>query len=466
MKPFMDEQFLLKTPMAQKLFHDYAKEMPIIDYHCHLSAKEIAENKSFQNLTELWLEGDHYKWRALRANGVDERFITGDVTAKEKFDKWAATVPYTLGNPLFHWTALELQRYFGIEKILSASTADEIWEHCNQLLKTDYFSARALIEKSNVHVICTTDDPVDDLQYHRSLKEENYCVKVLPTFRPDGALSIELSSFAEWTNKLAKVSGVNISTYQNFIYGLQQRVNYFDEVGCKLSDHGLDSSFYAPFAENEIEEIFQKGLVNALLSELEIIKFKTATLIALGKMYASKKWAMQLHIGAIRNNNRRMLELVGPNTGYDSIHDFSYAANLSCFLDALDYENKLPKTIIYNLNPRDNYMIGTMVSNFQAGIPGKIQFGTAWWFGDQRDGMVEQMKVLANTGLLARFVGMLTDSRSFLSYTRHEYFRRILCDVIGEWVENGEYPADVELLGSIVKDICYYNIKNYLSLEI
>ncbi|AWE07249.1 glucuronate isomerase [Lysinibacillus sp. 2017] len=466
MKPFKDEHFLLKTKTAQKLFHEYAKEMPIIDYHCHLSAKEIAENKAFQDLSEIWLQGDHYKWRALRANGVEERFITGDATAKEKFDKWAATVPYTMGNPLFHWTALELDKYFGIDKILTPNTADEIWERCNNQLNTKQFTSRALIEKSNVHVICTTDDPIDDLQYHRSLKEEGYRVKVLPTFRPDGALGIELETFSQWIINLITVSGVNIISYKDFLIALKQRIQYFDELGCKLSDHGLDASFYHLFSAEEIEVIFQKGLKNDALTEKEVIQFKTSTLIELGKMYAEKGWAMQLHIGAIRNNNRRMLECVGQNTGYDSIHDFTYSADLSQFLDALDYTNELPKTIIYNLNPRDNYMIGSMIGNFQGGIPGKMQFGTAWWFGDQRDGMVEQIKVLANTGLLARFVGMLTDSRSFLSYTRHEYFRRILCDVIGEWVENGEFPADYELLGNIIKDICYFNIKNYLSLEI
>ncbi len=466
MKPFMDEQFLLKTETAQRLYQEFAKEMPIIDYHCHLSAKEIAENKTFDNLTEIWLAGDHYKWRALRANGVDEHYITGSASDKEKFEKWAATVPYTLGNPLFHWSALELKRYFGIEEMLSPATAKGIWEQGNELLKTKNYTARALIERSHVHVICTTDDPVDDLRYHQSLKEEGYRVKVLPTFRPDGALGIELESFSEWTDKLAAVSGVSIVSYKDFLKGLRQRVDYFDQVGCCLSDHGLDSSFYQTFTFEEVENIFQKGRTNAKLLEQEIVQFKTCTLIELGKMYAAKGWAMQLHIGAIRNNNKRMLAQAGPNTGYDSIHDFTYAADLSSLLNALEFTDELPKTIIYNLNPRDNYMIGSMIGNFQGGVPGKIQFGTAWWFGDQRDGMVDQIKVLANTGLLARFVGMLTDSRSFLSYTRHEYFRRILCDVIGDWVENGEYPADFDLLGEIVQDICYFNIKQYLSLEI
>ena len=466
MKAFMDEQFLLKTETAQKLYHEYAKDMPIIDYHCHLSAKEIAEDKVFANLHEIWLEGDHYKWRALRANGVEERFITGDATDKEKFDKWAATVPYTLGNPLFHWTSLELRRYFGLEKQLSKETADEIWEHCNKLLQTKEFTARSLIQKSNVQVICTTDDPIDDLQYHKSIQmDDSFPVKVLPTFRPDGALGIELDTFSEWVQKLEKASGQTVYTFSDFLSGLHKRVAFFHEAGCRLSDHGLDSSFYKEFQQTDIEIIFQKGLNNSPLSEEEVVQFKTATMIELGKMYAQKGWAMQLHIGAIRNNNKRMLRVAGPNTGFDSINDFSYASDLSNLLNALDYTDELPKTIIYNLNPRDNYMVGTMVGNFQGNVPGKIQFGTAWWFGDQRDGMLEQLKVLSNTGLLARFIGMLTDSRSFLSYIRHEYFRRILCDLIGDWVETGEYPPDFELLEKIIKDICYNNVQNYLSIE-
>lgn len=462
----MDEDFLLKTATAQKLYHEFAKHMPIIDYHCHLSAEEIAKNKSFANMTELWLDGDHYKWRALRANGVAERCITGSATPWEKFESWAAVVPYTIGNPLFHWTALELKRYFDVQETLTARNAAKVWQHCNALVQTPAFTARGLIEKSNVHVICTTDDPLDDLRYHKALKDEGYKVKVLPTFRPDGALNIELDSFAHWVAKLQQVSNVEINTFEDFLVSLQQRVDYFDEAGCKLSDHGLDYAFYQEYNGAEIDGIFQKGLKNEVLTADQIVQFKTAILIELGKMYAAKNWAMQLHIGAIRNNNRRMFESVGPNTGFDSIHDFSYAANLSNFLNALDYTNELPKTIIYNLNPRDNYVIGTMAGNFQSDLPGKIQFGTAWWFNDQRDGMVEQIKALANTGLLACFIGMLTDSRSFLSYTRHEYFRRILCDIIGDWVENGEYPVDYEILQQVIEDICYNNVKQYLALEI
>lgn len=466
MKAFMDEDFLLKTATAKKLYHNHAKHMPIIDYHCHLSAQEIAENKSFANMTELWLDGDHYKWRALRANGVAERFITGSASPKEKFEQWAAVVPYTIGNPLFHWTALELKRYFGVTETLSEKSTEKIWAHCNELVQTPEFTARKLIERSNVQAICTTDDPIDDLHYHKALQEEGYKVKVLPTFRPDGALNIELDSFHEWVAKLQQVSSITITKYEDFLQALQQRVDYFAEAGCKLSDHGLDTVFFESYDVADIGVIYKKGFRNETLTQKEIIQFKTATLIELGKMYAAKNWAMQLHIGAIRNNNRRMLESVGPNTGFDSIHDFTYAADLSNFLNALDYTNELPKTIIYNLNPRDNYVIGTMAGNFQGDVPGKIQFGTGWWFNDQRDGMVEQIKALANTGLLARFVGMLTDSRSFLSYTRHEYFRRILCDMIGDWVENGEYPADFELLQKVIEDICYHNVKQYLALEL
>jgi len=463
----MDEHFLLKTPTAQKLYHEFAKDMPIFDYHCHLSAQEIAENKSFNNLSEIWLQGDHYKWRALRSNGVDERFITGDATDKEKFDKWAETVPYLLGNPLYHWTSLELKRYFHIQTPLNSDTADEIWDKGNELLQSNELTARSLIEKSNVKGICTTDDPLDDLQYHLAIKEDaTFNVKVLPTFRPDGALTIESELFNSWINKLEELNNAKIGTFEELIVGLGKRIDYFHEVGCRLSDHGLDTSFYKEFNRNDLDVIFNKGRMNDELTIEETTQFRTAVMIELGKMYAAKGWAMQLHIGALRNNNKRMLERVGPNTGFDSIADFSYASDLSNLLNAMEYTNELPKTIIYNLNPSDNYTIGSMIGNFQGETPGKIQFGTAWWFGDQRDGMVDQMKVLSNCGILARFVGMVTDSRSFLSYTRHEYFRRILCDVIGDWVENGEYPADFDLLGKIIQDICFHNIQNYLSIEL
>ncbi|QBP42621.1 glucuronate isomerase [Paenisporosarcina antarctica] len=466
MKAFMDDNFLLENDTAKLLYHDYAKEMPIFDYHCHLTAKDIAENKSFSNLTEIWLSDDHYKWRALRSNGVPEKWITGSGDEREKFQKWAETVPYTIGNPLYHWTHLELQRYFDMPKLLSGQTADEIWEHCNRLLQTDAFTARELIKRSNVKGLCTTDDPLDDLTYHKEIKEDlSFDVHVLPTFRPDGAIAVESRDFSDWIAKLEDLTGIQMNNFTDLVRGLHVRVDYFHEVGCRLSDHGLDSNFYSEADEEEVNSIFLKGLSNEVLSKGEIIKYKTAILKALGKLYKDQGWAMQLHIGALRSNNTKKLETVGPNTGFDSIADFIYAEDLSNLLNSLDYVDTLPKTIIYNLNPRDNYMVAAMIGNFQDEIPGKIQFGSAWWFGDQRDGMEEQLKVLANCGLLSKFVGMLTDSRSFLSYTRHEYFRRILCNMIGRWVENGEYPADFETLEKIVKDICYFNIDKYLDIE-
>jgi glucuronate isomerase len=464
MKTFMDEDFLLETETAKKLYHQFAKDMPIYDYHCHLSAKEIAENKSFSNMTEIWLNDDHYKWRALRFNGIEEKWITGDGADKEKFIKWAETVPYTLGNPLYHWTHLELQRYFGITENLSPKTAEKIWTRCNELLNNEDFTAQELIKKSNVKALCTTDDPLDDLKYHKQLlQKQDFNVKVLPTFRPDGALSIEKESFTKWIDELQDITNVEMDSFSALIKGLSKRIIYFHEAGCRLSDHSFESNFYIEADKEEVNQIFKKAIGKEILSKTEVIKYKTALMIELGKLYHKWDWAMQLHIGALRNNNTKMLKLAGQNTGFDSMGDFSYAEDLSNLLNSLVTDNSLPKTILYNLNPRDNYMIASMVGNFQEEVPGKVQFGTAWWFGDQRDGIVDQIKVLSNCGLLARFIGMLTDSRSFLSYTRHEYFRRILCNVIGSWVENGEYPQDFITLEKIVKDICYFNVEEYLS---
>lgn len=466
MKHFMDENFLLETETARMLYHDYAKDMPIFDYHCHLSAQDIAENRSFRNMTEVWLEDDHYKWRLLRSNGVAEEYITGDKSDKEKFDKWAETVPSTIGNPLYQWTHLELRRFFGVEELLSTKTADHIWETCNRMLQQPSFTAQELIKRSNVKALCTTDDPVDGLAYHKQLKDDTqFNVKVLPTFRPDAALNIDHQGFAQWIDKLEKTTGVKVESYQSLVDALRLRVVYFHEVGCRLSDHGMELSFYQEWTEEEIDQIVNKRLAGEHLDDHEIEKYKTAVFIALGRMYAEYGWAMQLHIGAIRSTNTRMLKAIGPNTGFDSIADEPFAADLARLLDALDVTQSLPKTILYCLNPRDNYVVASMIGNFQEGIPGKIQFGTAWWFNDQRDGIEEQLKALANVGLLARFVGMLTDSRSILSYTRHEYFRRILCNMIGKWVENGEYPADFDLLGGIVQDICYNNIERYLAIQ-
>jgi glucuronate isomerase len=466
MKSFLDEDFLLETETAKTLFHNYAKHMPIFDYHCHLTAKEIAENKRFSSITEVWLGEDHYKWRVLRACGVSEEYITGNKAAFEKFMKWAETVPNLIGNPLYHWTHLELQRCFQIDEPLIPENAERIWELCNAQITEKGFSSRQLIEQFKVKGICTTDDPVDSLEYHKQLKaDDTFKVKVLPTFRPDGALSIGKPSFRTWIRKLSEVSGMQVNSYDEFLKALASRVDYFHEVGCRLSDHGLDSSFFMLASEQESACIFDKGLMLDSISADEGVQFRTGVLVYLGKLYAEKGWAMQLHIGGLRNTNTRMIEAIGPNTGYDSVADFNYAEDLARFLNELEKTNQLPKTILYNLNPRDNYMLAAMAGNFQSDTPGKIQFGTAWWFNDHRDGMEAQIKTLANTGVLSTFIGMLTDSRSLLSYTRHEYFRRILCSIIGNWVENGEYPNDMDRLGKMIQAICFNNVRDYIPVE-
>lgn len=465
MKSFMDENFLLSNNIAVQLYHDFAKKMPIIDYHCHLSPKEIYENKKFKNITEVWLYGDHYKWRAMRANGIKEEYITGNASDYEKFLSWAKTVPMTIGNPLYHWTHLELRRFFGIEELLNEKTAAYIWEKANNMLNEESFSARNLIQKSNVEVICTTDDPVDSLEYHQKLKEEdNFSVKVLPSFRPDKGLEINRDGFLSWIQQLEEVTGISITSYSSFLQALRSRVEFFHSVGCRLSDHALDTVVYEETTTKEVETIFAKVLNGSKVDDCEEHKFKTLTLIYLGEMYAQFGWAMQFHMNALRNNNTKMYKILGPDTGYDCMNDSRIAVALVQLLDSLEQKGALPKTILYSLNPNDNHVIASIIGSFQGdGIPGKIQFGTAWWFNDTRDGMVAQMKTLANVGLLSRFIGMLTDSRSFLSYTRHEYFRRIVCNLIGEWVENGEVPNDMELLSHIVQRICYYNAKEYFS---
>lgn len=467
MKNFMDENFLLSNKTAIELYHNYAKSMPIIDYHCHIDPKEIYENKKFKNLTELWLYGDHYKWRAMRCNGIDEKYITGDESDYNKFLAWAKTIPMTIGNPLYHWTHLELQRFFGIYEPLDEDTAPMIWEKANQLLNGNGFNARNFIVKSNVETICTTDDPTDTLEYHIKLKEDlNFNVNVLPTFRPDKGIEISSDGFISWVKKLEKTSKITISKYDEFLKALDSRVRFFHSVGCRISDHGIDGVVvYKEARKEEIEEIFRKGLEGKVISSDEEKKYKTYTLRYLFKLYHELGWVMQLHIAALRNNNSRMLKEIGANSGFDSINDESIAYPLSRLLDSVDKENCLPKTILYTLNPKDNYVLGTMIGNFQGeGIPGKIQFGSAWWFNDNKDGMIEQMKTLANLGAFGRFVGMLTDSRSFLSYTRHEYFRRIACCLIGEWVENGEIPKNMGLLKRIVEGICYNNAKEYFNI--
>ena len=465
---FMDENFLLSNETAVRLYHDHAADMPIYDYHCHLSPKEIWEDKSYNNITEVWLYGDHYKWRAMRANGVDEKYITGSGSDYDKFIAWAKTVPYTIGNPLYHWTHLELRRYFDIYEVLDGNTADLVWNKANEKLRQEGFTARSIIERSNVKLLCTTDDPLDDLTYHKKIQGlDNFGVRVLPAFRPDKGVEIQNEAFSSWVSKLEDTIGRGIHSFEDYLIALENRVNYFHDRGCRLSDHGLEYVPYREAGNEKLEEIFMKGRKGEEITREEGDAFRTAVLLFLGRLYAKLNWAMQLHIGAIRNNNTRMYKLLGPDTGFDSIHDHNIAYGLSRFLDALDRDVMLPRTILYTLNPKDNYVLASMTGNFQGdGIPGKIQFGSAWWFNDQRDGMVEQMKVLANVGLLSRFVGMLTDSRSFLSYTRHEYFRRILCNIIGEWAENGEVPKDMDLLGKMVKDICFNNARNYFQMEL
>ena len=448
---FINDDFMLRTDTAKKLYNDYAKDMPIIDYHCHLVPKMIAENKNFKNAYELFLGGDHYKWRQIRTNGVPEELITGDGDDYDKFMEFAKTMPYLIGNPLYHWTHLELKRFFGIDETLSEKTCKKIWDKVNECLAKDEFKPQSLIKNSNVKVVCTTDDPADTLEYHKQLK--NFEVKILPTFRPDKAVEISKDTFIPY------IKEIGIKTYPELIEWLTSRIEYFHENGCRISDHALE---YVPFATGNAERVFNKRMNDEPLTTGEINVFKTAVIKNCATEYTRLGWAMQLHIGALRNNNSRMYEKLGPDTGYDSINDLCIAEDLGKFMDCLEKDNVLPKTILYTLNPKDNYVLGTMLGCFQQGpTKGKIQFGSGWWFNDQRDGMVEQMKALANLGMLSRFVGMLTDSRSFVSYTRHEYFRRILCNLIGEWVENGEYPYDEEYLEKIIKGICYNNANEY-----
>lgn len=467
MKAFMDENFLLTNKTAEKLYHEYAKDMPIFDFHCHISPKEIAENKSYKNITEIWLGGDHYKWRAMRSNGVDEKYITGDAPDKEKFMKWAETMPECIGNPLYHWTHLELKRYFGIDKLLSPETAEEIWEECNKKLQQPDFTVRGLIKRSNVKVICTTDDPVDSLEYHKAIAaDKSFDVKVLPAFRPDKSFNIDKEGFADWIAKLGKVVGKEIKTFADVKDALKQRLEYFHAVGARVSDHGLDPIVFEEGTEDEATAILQKALNGERLTESEVKKYKTQVMVFLGRQYARLGWTMQLHIGTIRNNSKRMMRLLGPDTGFDATADYTFAESLSKFLDKLDDTDELPKTVLYCLNPRDNEVLGTIIGCFQGGvIPGKMQVGSGWWFNDQKDGMIRQMTALSTLGLLSRFVGMLTDSRSFLSYTRHEYFRRILCNLIGEWVEAGEAPNDMKLLGNMVQNISFNNAKKYFGVK-
>lgn len=463
MKKFMDEDFLLSNETAEKLYHEYSEKMPIIDYHCHINPKEILENKQFANITQVWLYGDHYKWRQMRTYGIDEKYITGDGSDYEKFLAWAKTISVAIGNPLYHWTHLELKRFFGVNEVLNEKSAPAIWEKVNKMLNSDDFKVRELIKKSNVKVICTTDDPVDSLEDHIAIKEDkSFDVKVLPTFRPDKSLAINKETFKEWFEKLQKAINGEIKTYDEYLDALKKRVEFFHEVGCRVSDNALDFVPVGKASINEVRKIFDKVLTDGQVSFEDENKFRVFTLKYLGKLYNNLNWTMQLHMNCVRDNNTKRFKTLGPDTGFDSLNDTEVAIPLSRLLDALNVEDALPKTIIYSLNANDNATIGTLIGCFQGdNIKGKIQFGSAWWFNDHKLGMEEQIKSLANLGLLSVFVGMLTDSRSFLSYTRHEYFRRILCNVIGEWVENGELPNDTESLGQIVSDISYNNAEKY-----
>lgn len=450
---FINDDFMLKGETAKELYHNFAEKMPIIDYHCHLSPQMIAENYQFKNAYDLFLGGDHYKWRLMRSNGIDEELITGSADDYEKFKAFAATVPLMIGNPMYHWTHLELKRYFGIDKTLSEDTCEEIWNRCNELLKSDGYRAQELIKRSNVEVICTTDDPADDLKYHEQLQD--FSVKILPTFRPDKAVEIAKETFIPYIEK------IGIHNYNELLSWIDARIEYFNNHGCRLSDHALE---YVPFAIGDAESVFNKRMSGENITRKEENIFKTAVLKRCAENYTKYNWAMQLHIGALRNNNTKMYQKLGADTGFDSINDLCIAEDMAKFMDNLEMSDCLPKTILYTLNPKDNYVLATMLGNFQkAPTPGKIQFGSGWWFNDQRDGMENQMQSLANLGLLSKFVGMLTDSRSFVSYPRHEYFRRILCNLIGKWVDEGEYPKDMKALKTIVEGICYNNAKEYFN---
>ncbi len=463
MKVFMDENFLLNSATAQKLYHDFAKEMPIIDYHCHLLPSQIDADSKFENITQAWLYGDHYKWRAMRTNGVDESYCTGNQPDQQKFNQWAATVPYTMRNPLYHWTHLELQRYFGINALLNSNSAEQIYKQTNEMLGQDSFSIRNLIRKMNVQVICTTDDPIDSLAHHQKIKEDNFEVKIFPAFRPDKAMDVSNAhNFVNYLHQLEVVTQLSISSFDDYLFALQNRHDFFASMGCTVSDHGLEEIYADDFTGSEIESIFNKVSNSKDLNNSEQRKFKSCMLLHFAEWDWEKGWVQQFHLGALRNNNSRMMQLLGPDTGWDSIGDFPQAASLSKFLNKLDIDDKLAKTIIYNLNPADNELMATMLGNFNDGsIAGKVQFGSGWWFLDQKDGITRQLNALSNMGLISRFIGMLTDSRSFLSFPRHEYFRRILCNMFGDEIEKGELPNDLPWIGKLVQDISYNNANKY-----
>jgi glucuronate isomerase len=464
---FITDDFLLHSEVAKTLYHHHAKMQPIFDYHCHLSPKDIAEDRQFENLTQIWIEGDHYKYRAMRANGVDEKFITGDASPYDKFQKWAQTVPYTLRNPLYHWTHLELKNYFGITTLLDANSAEAIYNEATALLQKPEYSVRNILRKMNVKVVGTTDDPTDGLQFHKKIKDDNFEIKVLPSFRPDKATEIEKGqAFIDWIKKLEQSVGFSITDFSILIKALKDRHDFFHEMGCRISDHGHNTFYSENYTAEEVELIFQTAINGKSLSDLEINKYKSAVLFELASMNKAKSWAQQFHVGAIRNNNDKMLQELGPDQGFDSLGDLVMAENMSKFFGKLSKYDSLTKTIVYNLNPRDNEMFASMAANFNDGkVAGKMQYGAAWWFLDQKDGMEKQLNVLSNFGLLSRFVGMVTDSRSFLSFPRHEYFRRILCNVLGDEIQKGELPNNLQLIGTMVENICYKNAVSYFKID-
>ena len=469
MQPFMDKDFMLDTDMAKKLYHDYAEEMPIVDYHCHINPQEIYEDRKFDNITQVWLGGDHYKWRQIRSNGVEEKYITGaDSTDREKFQAWAETMPKLIGNPLYHWSHLELRKYFGYQGYLSGDTAQEVWDLCNAKLQEDGMSVRNLIRQSKVTVICTTDDPVDSLEWHEKIAADpTFEVKVLPAWRPDKAMNVEKPTYAAYIDTLSKVSGVNVTNFATLKEALQKRMAFFNDHGCCVSDHGLEYVMYVPADEVELDAIMTKSLRRETITREEELKYKTAFMLFVAREYHKLGWAMQLHYGCKRDNNAYMLEKMGADTGFDCINNYAPSAQMADFLNALSATDEVPKTIIYSLNPNDDAAIGTLLGCFQSPeTAGKLQQGSAWWFNDHFKGMTDQMTSLANLGCFGNFIGMLTDSRSFLSYTRHDYFRRILCRLIGRWVEEGMYPADMKALEGIVKDICYNNAVKYFGFQV
>jgi len=467
-KSFLDENFLLETKTAERLYHSYAKEMPIIDYHCHLPPDQIATDKQFENLTQIWLYGDHYKWRAMRTNGADESYCTGDKGDYEKFEKWAQTVPYTMRNPLYHWTHMELQRYFDVHDILNESSAKEIYDTCSAKLQTKDYSVKNLIRKMNVKTICTTDDPADSLEHHKKITDDGFEIPVLPAWRPDNAMNVSnAQNFISYVKKVEAASNISVSNFDTYLEALKNRHDFFATMGCKVSDHGLEEIYATDCTDAELSAAFNKIFSGKELTQDEQNKFRSAMLVIFAEWDYEKGWVQQYHLGAIRNNNLKAMRELGPDTGWDSIGDFSQARTLSRFLGGLIDRNKLTKTILYNLNPADNEVFATMIGNFNDGsAPGKIQWGSGWWFLDQKDGMTKQINALSNMGLLSRVIGMLTDSRSFLSYPRHEYFRRILCNLFGHDIENGELPNDIDWVGGIIQDICFNNANNYFDLEL